>query len=141
MITRFEHTALSVAKLDRAVAFYRDLLGFEVVRTLEPRQDDRLGQLTGVPGGRARIVHLQLGGVVLELFEWVTPVGAPSNRQTQADHGFSHIALTSNDIHADHARLKAHGVDFVTEPFEYRPGVWGAYFRGPEGEMCELRQA
>ena len=25
-------------------------------------------------------------------------------------------------------------------PIEYRPGVWNAYFYGPDGETCELRQ-
>lgn len=142
MITRLEHAALSVANLDRSLAFYRDLLGFELIRTLEPRPDELLGRLTGIPGAQGRIAHLQLGGVVLELFEYVKPQGRPlPTGRTQADHGFSHIALSSNEIGADYERLKAKDVVFLSEPIEFRPGVWGVYFRGPDGETCEMRQA
>ena len=35
MITGMEHAGLSVVDLDRSVAFYRDLLGFEVLRILD----------------------------------------------------------------------------------------------------------
>jgi hypothetical protein len=33
------------------------------------------------------------------------------------------------------------GVVFYNEPIEYRPGVWNAYFYGPDGETCEMRQS
>ena len=40
------------------------------------------------------------------------------------------------DLHA----MGTDGVRFFTEPLEYRPGVRMAYFYGPDGEACELRQ-
>jgi len=66
--------------------------------------------------------------------------GARHDR-TQADHGFTHVGFTSKDIHADYARLKGRGVVFYNKPIEYRPGVWNAYFYGPDGETCEIRQS
>ena len=60
---------------------------------------------------------------------------------SQAHHGFSHIALSSDDIWADYERLREKEVAFISEPIEFRPQVWGVYFRGPDGETCEMRQA
>ncbi len=96
-------------------------------------------QLVGF--AQARIAHLQLGDHMLELFEYVAPRGPaiPATR-TQADQGFNHIGFRTDDTRGDYARLKAQGVEFLSAPVEFRPGVWIVYFRGPDGEVCELRQ-
>ena len=139
MITQLEHTALSVADLDRSLAFYRDLLGFQLARLIEPREDGLLSAITGLPGARARIAHLTLGDQMLELFEYLEPRGHPAPR-TQADPGFIHIGFRTDDARGDYERLRALGVEFLSAPVEFRPAVWVAYFRGPDGEVCELRQ-
>jgi len=142
MIRQLEHIALSVADLDRSIAFYRDKLGFTVMRILETRGDALLGTIVGVPGARARIAHLQFGANMLELFEYVEPRGQPiPQARRQADHGWIHIGFHSDDVRSDAARLKQQDVRFVSEPVEFRPGVWLAYFYGPDGEVCELRQS
>jgi glyoxylase I family protein len=141
MIRQLEHPALSVADLDRSVAFYRDNIGFHVIRILEPRDDPKLGAIAGLPGARARIAHLKFGDNMLELFEYVHPRGRtlPSEPR-QCDHGWIHIGFRSDDVRADAARLQAQGVKLLSDPVEFRPNVWVVYFRGPDGEICELRQ-
>jgi catechol 2,3-dioxygenase-like lactoylglutathione lyase family enzyme len=141
MITQLEHAALSVANLDRSLAFYRDILGFQLIRIIEPRADAMLGTIVGLPGAQARIAHLGFGDNMIELFEYVVPRGKPAPKErTQADHGFSHIGFRSDDVRADYRKLKGQGVEFLDEPVEFRPGVWVVYFRGPDGEVGELRQ-
>ena len=143
MITALEHVALSVRDMDTSLAFYRDTLGMSVLRELEPGVGgEKLGVITGMPNCRARIAHLDLGGTMLELFQYLEPEGhsQPVDRR-QADHGFIHLGLTSTDTVADYERLQALGVEFISEPLEFRPGVWIVYFRGPDGEVCELRQS
>ncbi len=130
---------LGVDDLDRSLAFYRDLLGFQLVRIIECPPAMRLGDVVGLPGCSARIAHLVLGEAMLELFEYQDPRGRPIDR-TQADHGFTHIGLRTTDTREDYRSLSARGVPFIHEPIEFRPGVWIAYFRGPDGEVCELRQ-
>jgi len=142
MITNIEHVALSVANLERSLAFYRDIIGFKVVRILECGPEMRLGDVNGMPDSTARIAHLYLGNNMLELFEYQNPRGKklPSDHK-QADHGLIHLGFTSTDARADYERLKEHGVKFFSEPIEFRPGVWIFYFYGPDGEVCELRES
>ena len=135
------HVALSVADLDRSIAFYRDLLGFSVVRIVDCPPEGKLGEVMNLPGACGRLAHLALGDGVLELLEYAHPRGAAIPPEgTLADLGFTHICLASGDIMSDYSGLKSSGVRFYTEPIEYRPGVWMAYFYGPDGETCELRQ-
>lgn len=142
MISRLEHVGLSVADLDRSIAFYRDLLGLEVLRVIEAGPTMRLGDIVGMPGCSARIAHLMKGDEMLELFEYKSPRGkpVPADRK-QADLGLIHVGFTSTDTRGDYERLKAAGVSFLGEPVEFRPGVWVVYFRGPDGEVGELRQS
>ena len=146
MITRMEHTGLSVADLDRSIAFYRDLLGMRVARVIESGPEMPLGEIIGIPRATARIAHLQSGtpeqpGMMLELFEYTVPTGDPiPPGRRQADHGFIHAGFTSTDARADAARLREAGVRFLSDPVEYRTDVWVVYFYGPDGEVCELRQ-
>lgn len=136
-----EHAGLSVSNLDRSIAFYRDILGLKVVRIIESHPEMGLGKIVGLPGCSARIAHLKSGKAMLELFEYQKPRGReiPEDR-TQADYGFIHIGIKSKDVLKDYAKLKQAGVHFLSEPVEFRKNVWVVYFKGPDGEICELRQ-
>lgn len=138
---KFGHVALSVSDLERSVSFYTNLLGFEKVDVIECPREIGLGDIVGIPGCSARIVHLRLGGMILELFEYLSPRGRPiSPERTQADNGLTHLGFDTKDIHSDYKRLQEAGVKFYNKPIKYRPGVCNVYFYGPDGETCELRQ-
>jgi len=141
MISGLDHLALSVSDLGRSMAFYRDILGLELLRIVEAGPHMDLGRVNGMAGCTARIAHLKAGDLMLELFEYTEPRGraVPPDR-SQADQGYSHAGFTSTDVREDYARLREKGVRFIGEPVEFRPGVWIVYFRGPDGETCELRQ-
>ena len=65
MITKLEHMALSVADVQRSLEFYRDLLGFELIRELDCGPDSLLGKVGGMPGCSAKIAHLMCGETML----------------------------------------------------------------------------
>lgn len=139
MFRRMDHAALSVHDMERAIAFYRDVIGFEVV--FDRVFDEPLAHLIGEEGAAARVVHLRLGDAVLELFHYRHPLGRPRPAgQRQSDLGLTHIGFMVEDFEATMAHLRAHGVALVGEPVEIRPGVHVAYFYGPEGEVCEARE-
>jgi catechol 2,3-dioxygenase-like lactoylglutathione lyase family enzyme len=124
--TRFDHVAITVHDMERAVGFYRDLLGFEV-----------LGQLL-LDDGNFKIVYLRLGEAHLELFAFrgaatETAVGVPDTVG-----GFKHLALQTSEVDAVAARLKAAGVTFTVEPMDAAGGVRLAFFRDPDGNLLEL---
>ena len=141
VIGHVEHVGLSVSNLERSIGFYRDHLGLQLLRIIEADPALPLGRVVGLPGCLARIAHLTKGQGMLELFEYQRPRGRPIPAdRCQCDHGLIHIGFSSTDVRADHQRLSSAGVRFVSDPVEFRPGVWIAYFYGPDGEVCELRQ-
>jgi glyoxylase I family protein len=139
MFLRMDHVALSVRDMERVIAFYRDLIGFQVV--FDRTFDEPMARLIGEPGTVVRIVHLRLGEAVLELFDYRHPPGRPRPADhRQSDFGLTHIGFMVQDFGATLAHLRAHGVRLLGEPVEIRPGVHVAYFYGAEGEVCEIRE-
>ena len=77
---RVHHTGYTVSDLERSVAFYRDLLGCEVIAEQE-KQGGYLAAIVGYPDAHVRMAHLRLPGAdhVLELFQYLTPAGAAAD--------------------------------------------------------------
>lgn len=141
MIKRIGHTALCVSDMERSLAFYKDLFGMEVV--LDVRFDDeRMKQILGDQRADCRIVHLAVGGTMLELFQYYQPEGGEKRvRGEQFDVGFTHLGfeVTQLDAHVD--TLRQRGVKFLGETVTVRPGCRVVYFRGPDGEVLEMRES
>ena len=141
MILGVDHVALSVADMERSIRFYTGLFGFAVRRRLPADPALPLDKVIGVAGAAADIAHLYLDEFMLELFRYRVPEGrAEAAERSQADHGYIHFGLRITDIQGETARLRAAGVQFLGDPVEFRPGAWVVYFRGPDGEVVELRE-
>ena len=139
MFTRLDHVAMSVQDMERCIAFYRDVIGCEVV--FDRTFDEGIARLIGSPGAQVRIVHLQFGKQVLELFDYRQPQGRPPRAdRRQSDYGLTHIGFMVEDFWATYRALQAKGVRFLGEAVEIRPGVLVAYFHGAEYEVCEMRE-
>jgi glyoxylase I family protein len=139
MFTRADHVALSVKDMERAIAFYRDVVGMEKV--FDRPFDEPMARLIGVPGTQVRIVHMKLGDSVVELFDYQYPPGRdPRPDARQSDYGLTHIGFIVEDFWGTYRHLQEHDVAFLGEPVEVRPGVFVAYFRGAEHEVCEIRE-
>ena len=139
MFKCMDHVAMSVRDLDKCIAFYRDVIGFEKV--FDREFDVQMGKLIGVEGTRVRIVHLKFGENKLELFKYEYPQGRePRPDALQSDYGLTHIGFMVEDFQATCQYLHDRGVKFLGEPVEIRPGVFVAYFHGAEYEICEIRE-
>jgi len=138
MFTKMDHAAVCVSDMARSIAFYRDALGFGQV--FDRVFDEGMARILGVPEAEVRIVHLQLGDGVVELFDYRTPPGQPREAAPQWAFGVTHIGLRVEGFWPAYEALRARGVSFLGEPTEIRPQVWVAYFRGPDGEVLEMRE-
>jgi catechol 2,3-dioxygenase-like lactoylglutathione lyase family enzyme len=143
--SRFHHTGYTVSDLDRSVAFYRDLLGCEVIATQEKR-GGYLAAIVGYPDAHVRMAHLRLpdGEHVLELFEYLAPAGSRADVEPR-NVGASHLCLVVDDLQALYERLRERGVDsFVSPPVDVDTGIntggRGLYLRDPDGITVELFQ-
>ena len=139
------HVSRSVDDMDRSLAFYRDLLGFEVVLDTE-MSGEMLDREVALEGARLRLVELSAGSgeTMLELLQYLSPSPAPDAGLRPCDVGAHHFAFLVDDIQAAHRELEARGVVFTHPPQEVDAG----YFRGhrtaycfdPDGQIVELWQ-
>ena len=140
MIKSLGHVGLGVSDIQRSLEFYRDFLGMKVLMELDIA-DDRIGRVIGVDGAKCQIVHLELGGTILELFHYRQPQGDNKAQNVQQyDQGLIHIGFEVNQFHQLIEELKQRNTPFLGEPVEFRPDVWIAYVRGPDGEVVEFRE-
>lgn len=138
------HTGLTVASMERALAFWRDGLGLAEVFD----QEARGGYFEAIVGERdvdVRIVHLAFAGQGprIELFEFRSPEGG-THRTRPADVGFAHVcvALPGGGLEALVDRLVARGGTLVGEVADIDAGAnrggRACYVRDPDGHVVEL---
>ena len=143
------HTGLTVSDLDRSVAFYRDLLGLELIAQWDSSQP-YLRAIVAYPDAELRIALLRLPGAGdggpghhIELLEYRRPRGARGDANT-FNPGNGHVAFMVTDIEATYADLKARGVRFKSAPVPIthgrNAGAKGVYFFDPDDITLELIQ-
>ena len=139
MFAKADHVAISVKDMEKTIAFYRDVIGMEKV--FDRIFGEEMGQLIGVSDTKVRIVHMKLNDSVVELFDYSSPPGRePQREHQQSDFGLTHIGFIVEDFWGTYEHLLQNKVQFLGEPVEIRPGVFVAYFRGAEYEVCEIRE-
>src|SRR5688500_495046 len=91
------HVNFTVHDLDRSLAFYRDLLGFELLYDWVSEADS-LRRLIPFPGLELRLAFLRLPGtdVRLELIQYLEPAGAPRDLPTNVP-GAAHLCFNVSD--------------------------------------------
>ncbi|SRR5579875_315171 len=141
-ITKAHHTGLQVRSLDRSVAFYRDVLGFEEVFRWNPRAP-YIGELVGYPEVDLHSAILAMPGsdVFLELLEYRNVPREPVDTST-ANPGTAHIAFFVDDLDGLYEQLHARGVGSVSKPVTPtigpNKGGRAVYMIDPDGIRVEL---
>jgi catechol 2,3-dioxygenase-like lactoylglutathione lyase family enzyme len=137
----------TVSDVDRAQAFFHDVLTFE--RVAEREVTGRPFELLqGVFGLRARIVSMRLGDDTIELTEYLAPRGRPIPPDLRShDRSFQHVAITVSDMDAAYARLRANRVQHASTGPQTLPasipaaaGIRAFYFKDPDGHFLEVLQ-
>jgi lactoylglutathione lyase len=141
-IIEAHHTGLTVRSLERSIAFYRDLLGFEVVFRWNPRAS-YIGELVGYPDVdlHAAILSIPNSPVFLELLEYRGIAQKPVD-MSNGNVGNGHIAFKVDALDPLYERLVAHGVASVSKPVTPtigpNRGGRAVYLIDPDGFRVEL---
>ena len=144
MIRGLQRTVISTPDLERAVRFYRDLLGLKVLtRGSWDGNWESADELTKVQGTAARWVMLSAGNTNLEIVQYDLPVQMPTTDEPHrpvTDHGIARICFEVTNIHAIYEALVEAGVHFHCPPqYQDDLGVT-TYARDPDGNVVELVQ-
>lgn len=102
---QIDHIAIAVKDLPKAISFYRDILGLEVVEERET-----LGKFSGMvsavlSAGKFSIVLVQGTSEKSQVSQYIEAYGV----------GVQHVALAVDDIDDAVATLKEKGIEFVTD--------------------------
>ena len=139
MISAIRHTGLVVADLDRALHFWCDVLGFRIERQMD-ESGPHIDAMMGLQGVRVTTAKLAApDGNLLELLYFQSHPDKPSWKGEPYSTGFTHIALTVENLDELLQRMKAAGAAVPAEP-QFSPDgrVKVIYAKGPEGVLLEL---
>ena len=138
-----DHTGITVTSLERSLAFWRDVLGFELSH--RPHQTGRLAsEITGVPGAEISIAVLKGYGHKIELLEYSAPPDRKRLSPRPCDVGSVHVALLVDNLDAVLEAIAKSGWDAAGEPQILATGPNAGkrvvYVRDPDGTTIELLQ-
>lgn len=139
MIRGIHHVAMNTADLGRLVAFYRDIIGFEVIAEGKWQKSEIIDEVVGLKGSVAKQAMLRAGNCYLEIFEYTSPAARPGEPLRACDRGYTHLCLDVMDIQAEYNRLSAKGVKFNRPPADFGE-VKAVYGRDPDGNLLEIQE-
>ncbi len=143
-VVGFNHFSATVADMDRALRFWRELLGLELVGH-GVVEYDYLDRIVGLEGTRIEWAELALpGGGMIELFRYLNPPGKPLAAGVN-DPGKTHLCLEVEDL--DGLLDKLHATDIRSaypRPVEIPRGDWRGfrcvYVFAPDDVVVELAE-
>ena len=97
VIVGIHHVALGVSDFEKALRFYTEGLGFELVQESEFDNSPEVDRAIGLAHAKARMAMLKGPNAFLELWQYTNP--EPKDlRSRPCDYGYPHFALQVDDI-------------------------------------------
>jgi catechol 2,3-dioxygenase-like lactoylglutathione lyase family enzyme len=139
----FNHTAFVVSDLDRAIGFFKDLLGFELA-SRAPRDKKAIRAMTGLAEADIEVAYLRGFGQWIELIRYQAPADRGGARPKIFQDGAGHIALDVHDADAAVAAAAAYDLrpvgDVVTIDQGPNKGRRVVYLQSQDGLSVEFIQ-
>jgi glyoxylase I family protein len=139
-----DHTGITVSNLERSLAFWRDVLGFELSHMAH--QTGELAQeITGVAGAEIKLAVLKTpAGHKIELLEYLAPPDREHADVRPCDVGHVHVALLVHDLDTILEKIAGSGWKAAGEPQTLKMGPNAGkrvvYVRDPDGTTIEFMQ-
>jgi catechol 2,3-dioxygenase-like lactoylglutathione lyase family enzyme len=141
-LLRLTHVGICVSDMERALRFYRDLLGFRSEHDLhvEGEPSDTLLRLRGV---KLDAAYLTRDGVRIELLRFASPPSPPARTRAMHERGLTHLSFRVADLDATLAALRAAGERVLEETIIRMPAFQAAacFVVDPDGQLIELVQS
>ena len=139
-----DHTGITVSNLERSLAFWRDVLGFELSHTAH-QTGELAREITGVAGAEIKLAVLKAsGGHKIELLEYLAPSDRKHVGLRPCDVGSVHVALLVDDLDAVLNAIAASGWKAAGKPQTLKTGPNAGkrvvYVRDPDGTTIEFMQ-
>lgn len=125
MFKRIDHVEITPGDMERALAFYQEILGFSLASRI-PLNSPPLRE----------IAYLKLGDTMIELLGVEEPVPAS---QDLAQIGYRGLALEVDDMEETLRDLSGKGIGVAWGPVNLGDSI-RAEIRDPDGLVIELRQ-
>ena len=138
-----DHTGITVSNLERSLAFWRDVLGFELSH--RAHQTGGLAEeITGVPGAEISLAVLKAPGHKIELLEYLAPKDRKRIDVRPCDVGSVHVAFTVENLDDILNTIAASGWRTACKPQTLRSGPNAGkrviYVRDSDGTTIEFMQ-
>jgi glyoxylase I family protein len=139
-----DHTGITVSNLERSLAFWRDVLGFELSHTAH-QTGELAEEITGVAGAELKLAVLKTpGGHKIELLEYLAPPNRKHSDARPCDVGHVHVALVIDDLDAVLERIATSGWKAAGQPQTLKTGPNAGkrvvYVRDPDGTTIEFME-
>src|SRR5438105_15960349 len=92
-----DHTGFTVSNLERSLAFWQDVLGFELSHRAH-HTGDLASEVTGVLGAEISLAVLKAPGHRIELLEYHAPPDRKRVNLRPCDVGSVHVALIVDNL-------------------------------------------
>ncbi|MFL6513560.1 MAG: VOC family protein, partial [Chthoniobacterales bacterium] len=139
-----DHTGITVSDLERSLAFWRDVLGFELSHRTH-QTGELASKITGVADSEISLAVVKAPGHKIELLQYHAPVHRKlKNGHQPCDVGAVHVALTVDNLDAALETIAASGWAAAGTPQILKTGPNAGkrvvYVRDPDGTTIELMQ-
>jgi glyoxylase I family protein len=138
-----DHTGITVSNLERSLAFWQNVLGFELSHRAH-HTGELASEVTGVPGAEISLAVLKGYGHKIELLEYLAPSDRKHADLRPCDVGSVHVALTVDDLGAVLSTVAASGWQPAGKPQTLKSGPNAGkrviYVCDPDGTTIEFMQ-
>ena len=111
MLRKIHHVGIVVPDLDKAMTFWRDLLGLVVVK------------IAVVQDQGVKAALLSAGKTELELLEPIVPENGVGKFLARRGGGLHHVCFETEDVEGELSRARARGIELIDQ--RPRPGLAG----------------
>jgi catechol 2,3-dioxygenase-like lactoylglutathione lyase family enzyme len=139
MIRGIHHVAMVTRNLERILRFYREGLGFEIIRDVFTASGPQFSSVVGLPEATANVAMLRSRNLILEFFEYKAPASPSTDIRHANSMGWTHIALDVVDIDTVYHRALAAGATFHVPPQDFGE-LKSTYGRDPDGNIFEIQE-